>query len=101
MANIERSDGTIVSWGGDVVGPECVLNEMGRPTGWNKFKTECAIDGEIHEVSFVILDFESTSSALCRLGNEMNVYGIVSHNISRSSCGTIVKKLPSARSSSL
>jgi hypothetical protein len=58
MANIERSDGTIVSWGGDVVGPECVLNEMGRPTGWNKFKTECAIDGEIHEVSFVILDSE-------------------------------------------
>jgi hypothetical protein len=58
MANIERSGGTSVAWGGDVVGPEPVLNEMGGPTGWNRFKTECAIEGEIHEVSFVILDSE-------------------------------------------
>jgi hypothetical protein len=58
MPNIERSDGTIVSWGGSVLGPKQVLNEMGGSTGWTEFKTECAVDGEIHEVTFVIRDSE-------------------------------------------
>ncbi|HEY1936411.1 MAG TPA: hypothetical protein VGJ33_00570 [Candidatus Angelobacter sp.] len=66
MPNINRSDGTVIAWSGEIQGPESILNPMGTSTGWSEFTTTLAVDGEIREIVIRIQDSEMDTLGLKR-----------------------------------
>src|SRR6267154_5064720 len=58
MPNINRADGTVIAWNGEVQGPKSMLNPMGTSTGWSEFTTTLAVDGEIREIVIHVQDSE-------------------------------------------
>lgn len=58
MPNINRADGTVIAWSGEVQGPISMLNPMGTSTGWSEFTTTLAVDGEIREIVIHVQDSE-------------------------------------------
>ena len=51
MATINRNDGIVIAWGGEVEGPIQELNRMGAPTGVFSFKAKLGVgDAELHEM---------------------------------------------------